>query len=314
MRKLVSLFCLVLILSGCYNRGPITPDAWNLTEQQLDSISFYTTHHYTQNYNFVVTGDSLVVVAQQPEAMSVPDVVSVEITAIGEEKHKDSITLHRHEHIVVADIQTVPTDTIDSVWVKVARDQLTFGWIHEKELLEKVSPDDPISQFIDYFSDVHLLVFLAFCVMIIAAYGVRLLLRKGAKIVHFNDIPSFYPTTLCLLVASAAVLYSSIQLFGPESWRHFYYHPSLNPFALPLHLGLFVSSVWVIVIVAIATVDDVTKHLALGDAILYLGGLMAICAVCYVVFSITTLYYIGYPLLLAYYYFALKRLLHQPHL
>ena len=61
MRKLVSLFCLVLLLSGCYNRGPITPDAWNLTEQQLDSISFYTTHHYTQNYNFVVTGDSLVV-------------------------------------------------------------------------------------------------------------------------------------------------------------------------------------------------------------------------------------------------------------
>ena len=150
--------------------------------------------------------------------------------------------------------------------------------------------------------------------MIIAAYGVRLLLRKGAKIVHFNDIPSFYPTTLCLLVASAAVLYSSIQLFGPESWRHFYYHPSLNPFALPLHLGMFVSSVWVIVIVAIATVDDVTKHLALADAILYLGGLMAICAVCYVVFSITTLYYIGYPLLLAYYYFALKRLFIQPHL
>ena len=215
---------------------------------------------------------------------------------------------------MVADIQTVPTDTIDSVWVKVARDQMTFGWIHEKELLEKVSPDDPISQFIDYFSDVHLLVFLAFCVMIIAAYGVRLLLRKGAKIVHFNDIPSFYPTTLCLLVASAAVLYSSIQLFGPESWRHFYYHPSLNPFALPLHLGLFVSSVWAILIVAIATVDDVTKHLPLADSILYLGGLMAICAVCYVVFSITTLYYIGYPLLLAYYYFALKRLFNQPHL
>ena len=91
MRKLVSLFCLVLILSGCYNRGPITPDAWNLTEQQLDSISFYTTHHYTQNYNFVVTGDSLVVVAQQPEAMSVPDVVSVEITAIGEEKQKSRV-------------------------------------------------------------------------------------------------------------------------------------------------------------------------------------------------------------------------------
>ncbi len=308
-----SLLCIMhcalcILLCGCYNRGPITPDAWNLTEQQLDSISFYTTHHYTQNYNFVVTGDSLVVVAQQPEAMAIPDVVSIEIESIGEEQQKDSITLRKYEHIVVADIMTVPSDTIDSVWVKVARDQLTFGWIHEKELLAKVSPDDPISQFIDLFSNVHLLVFLAFCVVIVAAYGVRRLMRRGAKIVHFNDIPSFYPTTLCLLVASSAVLYSSIQLFGPESWRHFYYHPSLNPFGLPLHLGLFVTSVWAIVIVAIATVDDVTKHLPLGSAILYLGGLLAVCAVLYVIFSITTLYYIGYPLLIAYFNFAIRRL------
>jgi hypothetical protein len=134
------------------------------------------------------------------------------------------------------------------------------------------------------------------------------LLRRGSKLVHFNDIPSFYPTTLCLLVSSSAVLYSSIQLFGAETWRHFYYHPSLNPFALPFWLGLFVTSVWAIIIVAIATVEDVTKHLPLGSSILYLGGLAAVCAVCYVVFSISTLYYLGYPLLIAYYVFALRRL------
>ena len=308
MRRLVSLLFLALLLCGCYNRGPITPDAWDLTRQQLDSISFYTTHHYTQNFNFVVTGDSLVVVAQQPEDMAVPDVVSVEIQTELGEYHKDSITLLRNERIVVADIKTVPSDTIDSVWVKVARDQLTFGWVHESELLSKVSPDDPISQFIDFFSDAHLLIFLAFCVVVVAAYGIRRLLRRGAKIVHFNDIPSFYPTALCLLVASSAVLYSSIQLFGAETWRHFYYHPSLNPFALPFWLGVFVSSVWAIVIVAIATVDDVTRQLPLGASILYLSGLGAICAVCYVVFSITTLYYVGYPLLIAYYVFAFRRL------
>lgn len=308
MRRLVSLLFLALLLCGCYNRGPITPDAWDLTMQQLDSISFYTTHHYTQNFNFVVTGDSLVVVAQQPEDMAVPDVVSVEIQTEQGEYHKDSITLFRNERIVVADIKTVPSDTIDSVWVKVARDQLTFGWVHESELLSKVSPDDPISQFIDFFSDAHLLIFLAFCVVVVAAYGIRRLLRRGAKIVHFNDIPSFYPTALCLLVASSAVLYSSIQLFGAETWRHFYYHPSLNPFALPFWLGVFVSSVWAIVIVAIATVDDVTRQLPLGASILYLSGLGAICAVCYVVFSITTLYYVGYPLLIAYYVFAFRRL------
>lgn len=297
-----------VMLTGCYNQGPITPDAWDLTAHQLDSISFYTTHHYTQNYNFVVTGDSLVVVEQQPEEMAVPDVISVEIELAGAEQRKDSITLRKNDRLVVADIKTVPSDTIDSVWVKVARDQLTFGWVHESELLAKVSPDDPISQFIDFFSDAHMLIFMAFCVVIVAAYGVRRLMRKGARIVHFNDIPSFYPTVLCLLVASAAVLYSSIQLFGPETWRHFYYHPSLNPFALPFWLGLFVSSVWAIIIVAIATIDDVTRHLPLADSILYLGGLAAICAVCYVVFSISTLYYVGYPLLIAYYVFAISRL------
>ena len=49
----------------------------------------------------------------------------------------------------------------------------------------------------------------------------------------------------------------------------------------------------------------------MGEAILYLGGLAAICAVDYVVFSITTLYYLGYPLLIAYYVFALRRLSQQ---
>ena len=192
--------------------------------------------------------------------------------------------------------------------MKVARDQLTQGWVREHDLLSAVSPDDPISQFIDFFSDAHLLIFLAFCAVVGGAYGVRRLLRKGARIVHFNDIPSFYPTLLCLLVASSAVIYSSIQLFAPETWRHFYYHPSLNPYALPWSLGLFVCSVWALVIVAIATVDDVRRLLRLGETILYLAGLAAVCAVVYVIFSVTTLYYIGYPLLIVYYVFAIYRL------
>lgn len=300
------------LFTSCYNQGPITPDAWDLTEQQLDSISFYTTHHYTQGYNFVVSRDSLVILEQQNEMMPVPDILTAEITA-GDETMPmlsmvDSITLRRHDHIVVADIRTVPTDSIDSVWVKVARDQLTLGWLRESDLLKSVSPDDPISQFIDFFSDAHLLIFLGFCVVVVAAYVLRRLMRKGARIVHFNDIPSFYPTLLCLLVAFSAVLYSSIQLFAPESWRHFYYHPSLNPYALPWHLGLFISCVWALIIVAIATIDDVRHHLPLGGALLYLGGLAGVCAVDYVIFSLTTLYYIGYPLLIAYIIFALYRL------
>lgn len=58
------MFCLLLFLaaslSSCYNQASQTPDAWSLTDKQQDSISFYSTHHYTQNFNFVVKGDSMV--------------------------------------------------------------------------------------------------------------------------------------------------------------------------------------------------------------------------------------------------------------
>lgn len=285
----------VFLLTACYNNGPQTPDAWDLTEKQLDSISFSTTHHYSQNYNFVVKSKSLPL-SDQPGNLAF-----------------DTIYVMRGEQLVVADIQTISTDSIDSIWVKVARDQLTQGWIRESEMLEGVSPDDSISQFIDFFSNTHLLIFMAFLIVVTVAYGLYRLNRRNAYIVHFNDIDSFYPTLLCLMVASSATLYASIQMFGAESWRHFYYHPSLNPFALPWHLALFVASVWAIIIIAVAAVDDVLHHLSGADALLYIGGLAGVCAVDYVVFSVSTLYYIGYPLLIAYVVFALYRYIHEAH-
>lgn len=291
IRKILFMMLSVCVLVSCYNQGPQTPDAWDLTEKQLDSISFFTTHHYTQNYNFIVNVQSLPL-SDEPFEMAF-----------------DTIYVVKGERLVVADIQTIPADSIDSVWVKVARDQMTQGWIRESEMLEGVSPDDPISQFIDFFSNTHLLIFLAFLIIIIVAYGLYRLNRRNAYIVHFNDIDSFYPTLLCLLIAASATLYASIQMFGAETWRHFYYHPSLNPFALPLHLGLFVASVWAIIIVAVAALDDVLRHLSGGDAVLYLGGLVGVCAVDYVVFSVSTLYYIGYVLLIAYVFFAVYRYL-----
>ena len=196
--------------------------------------------------------------------------------------------------------------------MKVARDQFTAGWIHEHDLLLAVSPDDPISEFIDFFSDAHLLIFLALVAVVVAAYVIRKLMRRQAKLVHFNDIATFYPALLCLLVAASATLYSSIQLFAPEKWRHFYYHPTLNPYAVPLLLGTFLVMVWLLLIVSIAVLDDVRRLLPLGESILYLLGLGATCAVVYVVFSVFTLYYIGYPLFVAYVAFALWRYFGQP--
>lgn len=291
MRNKLLAFLLLVILASCYNHGQQTPDAWDLTEEQIDSISFFTTHHYTQGYNFVMNADSLSLITDEG----------------------DSLLVKAHDHLVVADINILPQDSIDSVWVKVARDQLTIGWVRESEMLSAVSPDDPISQFIDFFSNSHLLIFLAFVVLVGAAYGLFRLSRRHARIVHFHDIDSFYPTLLCLLVASSATLYASIQMFGPETWRHFYYHPTLNPFALPPVLGLFITSVWAIVIVGVAVLFDLYRRLPLSDALLYLGGLAAVCAVDYVIFSVTTLWYVGYLLLIAYFVFAIWLYLRSSH-
>jgi len=300
MRNKSSLFALhsalllLLLFTSCYREERQTSDAWVVTEEQMDSISFYTTHHYTQNYNFLVKADTLLLVCQQPS-----EAVSGMLV--------DTIFVKRDDVVVVADIMTLSTDSVDSVWVQIARDQHTMGWIHESEMLKGVAPDNPISRFIDFFSDEHLLIMLAFVVIVAALYVIRSLFRRNAKIVHFNDIPSFYPTLLAVLVAASAVFYSTIQLADPDSWRHYYYHPTLNPFSVPLHLSLFLLSVWALLLIALAAFDDIRRHLSATEAILYCLGLIAVCAINYVIFSVSTLYYVGYPLLLAYVAFALWR-------
>ncbi len=286
MRKIVSLLLILVLTASCYYQKPETSDAWNLTEQQLDSISFYTTHHYSQNFNFQISADSLELIAQHPsEYLSQLPV--------------DTFYVYEGNRIVVADITTMPSDP-DSVWVRVARDQETIGWVHEKRLLECVTPDTPISLFIDFFSNTHLLIALAILVLGTVVFLFRRLMRLGAKMVYLNDIPSFFPMLLCILVACSAVLYSTIQLFAPDSWRNYYYHPTLNPFAVPFHLSVFLMSVWLFVLVAIAALDDARRYLSRGTLFFYLLSLAGFCAVVYVVFSVSTLYYVGYPLLLVY--------------
>lgn len=287
-------------VTSCYHRRPDTPDAFvqeknflPMDEHMLDSLSFQSIHHYTNNFNFVVTSDSLCLLRQQPE-----EYLSGMPT--------DTFFVYKHDPLVVADIRILPVDSVDSVWVELARDQLTFGWTRECELLSHVSPDDPISEFITFFSDIHLIVFLVVIVLIGALYWLRMLLKKNVPVVHFRDINSFYPTVLALTVAASASFYASIQLFAPEMWRHFYYHPTLNPFTVPPLICIFLLSVWAILIIAVAAIDDVFRLLPVGEAALYLSGLLAVCAYNYILFSLSTLYYIGYPLLAVYVFYAVR--------
>ena len=95
--------------------------------------------------------------------------------------------------------------------------------------------------------------------------------------VHINDIKSFYPTLLCLVVSSSAVLYGAIQQFAPSVWESYYYNPTLNPLtsnALPIRL--FLLSLWTMLIVLIAVIDDVFKQPAVVDAVAYLASLLGL--------------------------------------
>lgn len=297
---IVMMLGVVLTLSSCYHRHNNRGQHAALVEysdKQLDSISFSTTHHYTNKYNFVVAADSLLLIRQQPEEY-------VSGLAI------DSFAVKKNCLLVVSDIRMIPQDSIDSVWVQLATEDNSFGWTHESNMLPKVVPDDPISQFIMTFSNVHLLIFLIIIVLIGVAYLVRKILSQNAKIVHFNDIDSPYPTALVLTVSLSAAFYATIQTFMPEMWRHFYFHPTLNPFAVPRVLGFFLASVWAILILALACVDEVKHRMSMGEGILYLGGLVGMCAIDYIVFSISTLYYVGYALLVIYFWYAIRAYLH----
>ncbi len=290
------LLGMVFMLSSCYHRHGQRqqPAAFvEYSDRQLDSISFSTTHHYTNKFNFLVFKDSVKLIQQQPEEV----LSGLEI---------DSFSVQKNHLLVVTDIRMVPQDSIDSVWVQLATEDNTFGWSRESNLLPRVVPDDPISEFIMTFSNVHLLIFLVIILIITLLYLVRKIFHSNGKIVHFNDIDSPYPTALVLMVSISATFYATIQTFEPEVWRQFYFHPTLNPFAVPRILGFFLASVWSILIIGLACVDEVHHRLPVGDGLLYMGGLAGVCALDYIIFSVTTLYYIGYVILIAYVYFAIR--------
>ena len=299
MKKLLNILIIgaLVFLSSCYHdKRSDTHDA--LPDQDsaavADSISFYSTHHYSIGYNFVVHDDSIELISQQPE-----EHVSQLVT--------DTFAVYHPQHLAVTDIRIIPQDSIDSVWVQLIGEEGQIGWIHETELLPAVTPTDPISQFIMFFSDTHLIAALIIFCVIGMLYVFRLINKRNVPMVHLRDIPSFYPTLLCITVAASATFYASLHMFGADTWRHFYYHPSLNPFLMPPILSIFISSVWAMLIIGIAAVEDTRHHLPFDDAVLYLLGLMTVCGILYVIFSISTLHYVGYPLLVAYCWFAISQ-------
>ncbi len=250
--------------------------------------------YYGDSYNFIVTADSMLLLRYLPSEASL---------------FQDTLYVYEDERVAISDILTSDSLQIknDTTWVQLMRDAETFGWVEEISMREQVVPADPISQAIAKFSDSHYLFFGIFVTLIAALHFLRKRYKRTVPMVVFNDIASAYPAVLCLMMAMAATLYSSIQMFDFEGWQYYYYHPTINPLAEHGIIAWFLALVWVIVIMSVACVSEVSKHLKTLDSCVYLLGLFAHCCVNYVVFSQLTLCYIGYPLLIFYTWMILVR-------
>lgn len=219
----------------------------------------------------------------------------------------NTVVVRCGDPLVVSDVKILPDDPADSIWVRVVTQTGEQGWMQKGDLLEGAVPDDPISRFIHFFSNNHLWAFAALLVSALVVWLVRKARHHRFPVVHVDDIPSPFPMLLCLCLSGCAVLYAGIQHFVPATWEYFYLHPTLNPFGLPLVLGLFISGIWLMTILFGASLLDIHRCLRPVDAVLYTLSLIAFLAVLYVMFSVLTLYYLGYPLLVVYVVWAVFR-------
>ncbi len=267
------LAVLLFILSACHY-SPLDLETGGVSKRTKDSLTYLSKRHYTWNTNLELTDDSITL-----ECLPLKDTF---------------IRLSKGDRVVVAEFAVHPADSVDSIWVKLAHSQTAQGWIREKEMKRSFIPTDSISQAIHLFSDTHASYFVIIFALFVGVYLFRAFRRKQLQMVYFNDIDSVYPLLLCLLMAFSATVYESMQVFVPDTWEHFYYNPTLSPFKVPFILSVFLLSIWLFVIVALAVLDDLFRQLTPAAAIFYLLGLMSCCIFCYFFFILTTPVYIGY--------------------
>ena len=264
----------------------------NLSPKQVDSILFRLTHHYSVNFNFVVKADSLTLVPRDGDLVT------------------DTCHVYMGDIIAVAAIKTMPSDSIDSIWVKVASNQTTMGWISEQELLRGTTPDDPISEILHALSTsravwMSVLLALGLIAIIISKRKKRTML----KILMFDELASIYPPLFLLLVTIMASIYASVQNFVPEFWQEYYFHPTLNPLILPPIMATLVVVMWLVIITFIAILDEVYHYLDIMRGVTYIAELLGLSMLIYLIISWTTLFYIGYLLLAILVIYLIKKII-----
>lgn len=281
---ILGVICLLLCVTACHYRTSLSSTREGNPNDSVMKV--VRERPYALNSNFRVTADTLWL-HQLPLL--------------------DSIPVKEGDELVVAEITARKEMEGDSVWVKVARDQETIGWVPERQLLSHIVPVDPISRCIHLFSNSHALPFFLVLAVFFLCFVYRALRRKQIKLIWLNDIDSVFPITLSWLMAAAATLYNSMQHFVPETWERYYYDPSLNPFDLPFVLGLFVLSVFLILLLGVALLDDLFHQTTMEVAFFYLLGLASCCIFLYIFFTYLWVY-LAYVAFIAYSVWCVRRL------
>lgn len=281
---ILGVICLLLCVTACHYRTSLSSTREGNPNDSV--VKVVRERPYALNSNFRITADTLWL-HQLPLL--------------------DSIPVREGDELVVAEITARKEMEGDSVWVKVARDQETIGWVPERQLLSHIVPVDPISRCIHLFSNSHALPFFLVLAVFFLCFVYRALRRKQIKLIWLNDIDSVFPITLSWLMAAAATLYNSMQHFVPETWERYYYDPSLNPFDLPFVLGLFVLSVFLILLLGVALLDDLFHQTTMEVAFFYLLGLASCCIFLYIFFTYLWVY-LAYVAFIAYSVWCVRRL------
>ena len=178
LQYFLGILFLLLCMTACHYRTTLSSAVKNGSEDSV-AVSVQKERPYALNSNFRVTADTL----------------WLRLLPL-----LDSIPVREGDELVVAEISLRTEMQDDSVWVKVARDQETIGWIPEHQLLTHIVPVDPISRCIHLFSNSHTLPFFLVLAVFFLCFVYRAVRRKQIKLIWLNDIDSVFPITLSWLL------------------------------------------------------------------------------------------------------------------
>ena len=260
MKHFISLILVLLQVLSSFGQEP--DSLMLLTQSQADSLAFRLKHHYTNNFNFLVKADTLMLVPRDDEMADTCFVVQDDVIAVAKIKEQD-----------------------DTVWVKVARDQITMGWVTEEELLVSTTPDDGISVIIDRLTDTRVIWMSA-----LVALGVIALLiySRRQKLGRITINGSGEALMLMLTVLALVLLYTYIQTYYPEFWQEYYFHPTLNPLILPGIMAVLLSLVWAVIILYVAFIISVYHNFYFVPGMKFIFEITGISMLLYLTVSLTS--------------------------